>query len=151
VPIKTTSLLAVHAQTVDQNIGWPLQKLFSYSCSTTLVFKILKLCLKILRKRRSNRGKWNEKSRRRGASSGLRSRARPCALPPSRHPGPPRPRGPMQHGSDAPYAYPYRSPSPPSHSSRTTRAAQARSTPTVRPPLPPATPGHPASPLLASG
>jgi hypothetical protein len=36
---KTTTSPAVHAQTVDQNIGQPLQKIISYRCSTTLVFK----------------------------------------------------------------------------------------------------------------
>jgi hypothetical protein len=33
-------LPAVHAQTISQNIGRPLQKMFSYCCSTTLVFKV---------------------------------------------------------------------------------------------------------------
>jgi hypothetical protein len=39
VPRKTSSLPAVHAPDFDQNIGRPLQKMFSYRCSTTLVFK----------------------------------------------------------------------------------------------------------------
>jgi hypothetical protein len=40
---RTTALAAVYAQTVDQNLGWPLQKLLSYNCSTTLLFKVLKV------------------------------------------------------------------------------------------------------------
>jgi hypothetical protein len=42
VPRKTTSLPAVHARTVDQNIHQPLQNMFSERCSTTLVFKVFK-------------------------------------------------------------------------------------------------------------
>jgi hypothetical protein len=40
-PWKTTTLPGVHAQTVDENLGRPLQKLLSYRCSTTLAFKVL--------------------------------------------------------------------------------------------------------------
>jgi hypothetical protein len=38
-PRKTSTLPAICAQTVDQNIGQPLQKMLSYICSTTLLFK----------------------------------------------------------------------------------------------------------------
>jgi hypothetical protein len=47
VPSKLATLPAVNAQTVDQNIGRPLQKILSYGCSTTLVFKVLRVSIEI--------------------------------------------------------------------------------------------------------
>jgi hypothetical protein len=46
-PRKTSTLPAVYAPTVDQNIGQPLQKIISCSCSTTLLFKVFEVWFEI--------------------------------------------------------------------------------------------------------
>jgi hypothetical protein len=53
---RTTTLAVVYAQTVDQNLGWPLQKLLSYNCSTTLLFKVLKVLFENFEQMTVNQG-----------------------------------------------------------------------------------------------
>jgi hypothetical protein len=63
-PRKTWTLQATCAQTLDQNTGQPLQKMLSYSCSTTLIFKSFEFSWTISSSGRSNRVKRNAHRRR---------------------------------------------------------------------------------------
>jgi hypothetical protein len=92
-PWKTTTLPAVPAQTVDQNIGRPFEK-----CSPILALQLwysmfLKFCLKILSKMQSNACKWSELGDVGHTSASALQSARPRA---AWRPCPPRRSGPTR-------------------------------------------------------